>query len=341
MPRIFPAIRLACLALAFAAMGTMAAEAAPVDHTGRGIFHFASASGCPFASANATGCNRIALDVPDVHASVDTATHTIVFSGGAGHLDDEVLGDVLLQGNALDEQGQRVPLSLQVLLRRSGLAWNRDPYVHTPVRGNLTDIHIDPYRIDVREGDATRTLMTPEDAHVLLEHPSLAARLASHFVQVYATDPQHPSGDDITIALGLGSLSKAVVRVSFTSGAPRNADINPVLTSGTWAIQFNVLSSHIPVWVVRRELFLFGLDHSPLTQAMSAQGFQADDQIEMGARNGKGYLRVNGREEPFTGAATSGYAFLQESFMGLILAWYHNPANAALLHAALDYGKLA
>ena len=63
---------LACLALL--ALGAQA-QAAPSEFAGRGVYHFASDSGCAtFASSN-LDCNRIALDVSDARASVDRQTH--------------------------------------------------------------------------------------------------------------------------------------------------------------------------------------------------------------------------------------------------------------------------
>lgn len=83
------------------------------------------------------------------------------------------------------------------------------------------------------------------------------------------------------------------------------------------------------MWVARRELFLFGLDGSALVKDMLTRGFRKNDRIEFGARDGNGYLRVNGREEAFAGAAASAHAFMQESFIGLILGWRRDPAGAA------------
>jgi hypothetical protein len=316
--------RVTCLALAIAATSVCAA---PVEYAGRGIYHFASASGCPFAgSAAETDCNRVALDVADIHVRIDPGNHTIVFSGKANHSSSDVLGDVLLQGSGVDADGQRVPLSAHLILRRSGMKWHRDVYAHVPVQGRFTNVQIDPYRIRVREGKNESDVLTPDEARALFERPSFAAQLGWYFVQVRATDLHRPSADDITIGLGVGRLSSPVARASFTSSAPTGTDLAHMLAGSTWAIQFDVLSDHIPVWAAQRELFLFGLDGSPLVHDMLVHGFRKHDQLEIGARNGHGYLRVNGHEQPFTGSAASARAFMQESFIGLILGWHHHDA---------------
>ena len=306
-------------------------NATPSEFTGRGVFHFASSDGCPLDLMGSTGnninaqCNRIALDVPDAHASLDTESHTILISAGAAHDSETVIGDVLLHGSGIASDGQRVPLSLHVLLRRSGKNWKPDTYVHSPVRGKFDDIVMPPYRISVREGSTERVLFTAEQARDVLAHPSLAARVASYFIGVRASDAKNLSANDITISLGVGKLSKSLMRASFTSEEPNTTDLNQLLANGSWGLKLQALSSHIPLWVVQRQLFIFGLEDSPLLQDVRQRGLNKHDTLEFGALNGKGYLRLNGREEAFSGAATSGYAFMRDSFIGLILAWHRKP----------------
>ncbi|MDR2838719.1 MAG: hypothetical protein LBV49_09210 [Azonexus sp.] len=314
-------------ALALSLSG-MSAHADPAEYAGRGIYHFASTSGCPFASPAQTDCNRVTLDVADVRASVDTDRHVIVFASSARHAKDEVLGDVLLQGSGVDAKGRRVPLSVQMLLRRDGDQWRPDIYARSPTGGKFRDVHFDPYRVSGQEKNGERDLLTPDKARQLFERPSLAARLASTFVAVRPTDPERPSGADITIGIGLGQLSVAVARVSFASPEPAAMEIDRVLASGDWAIDFAALSNKIPLWAAQRQLFLFRLDGSPQVKDMLINGFHKGDRIELGVRNGQGYLRVNGQEAAFADAALAGQAFMQESFMGLIVGW-HRMTEAA------------
>jgi len=309
-------------ALALLAVG-LGVQAAPADYAGRGIYHFASTSGCPFASAEQTECNRIVIDAPGIRASVDTDGHRIVFSSDTPRTGNDVLGDVLLQGSGVDDKGQRMPLSIQMLLRHNGKTWQPDIYARAPVRGKFRDIRIDPYRVSVREGESELDLLTPDKARALFERPSLRARLSSIFVSVWETNADDPSGTDITIGIGVGKLSTPVARIRFASPEPAGTEINRVLASGTWSVEFDVLSNRIPVWAARRQLFLFRLEDSPLLNDMHANGLHKGDRIELGVREGRGYLRVNDHEEAFAGAVASGQAFMQESFMGLIVGWHH------------------
>ena len=306
-------------------------QAAPVDYAGRGVFHFASEHGCPPGGSDIAqaDCNRIALDLPDAHAARDAAGHIIVFSSAITHVEEVVVGDVLLQGSGVAEDGQRVPLSLHVLVRRKGSKWDLDSYVHASVSGKFSDVSLPPYQINVREGLNTRVLLTPERARRMFSDPPLARRLARSLVSVRTTHPGAAT-PDITVALGAGKLSTPVMRAGFTTTGPAAiGNVDHAFRNGDWAISLEALSSQIPTWVVQRELFLFGLDRHPALRALLKDGFKSRDTLTFGVQGGQGYVRLNGRQAPFDSAAASGHAFMQESFMGLILAWRRDAAAAA------------
>ena len=307
------------------------AAAAPLDLNGRGIHHFASASGCPAGgdAAAQSDCNRIAIDLPDARATIDTEARTILFSGQpVGN--DIVVGDVLLQGSGIAHDGRRVPLSLQVLVRRKGERWDMESYVHAPVEGNFSQVSIDPYALLVREGTQVRTLMTPERARDLFAQPSLRKRLARSVVSVRSSDGSDTARAGITVGLGFGKLSASVLQAAFkATGANGAAGVDEVFQGGDWEVALEALSNHIPRWVVQRELFLFGLEDQALLRGVRDDGLRTHDTLAFGARSGRGYLRFNGREAPFDGAARAGHAFMQESFMGLILAWRRDHGTPA------------
>lgn len=310
-------------AIATLLLYAMNAAAAPFELSGRGVYHFASASGCPAggdAAANAD-CNRIAVDLPASKASVDTTSRQIIFSSRPVS-NDTVVGDVLLQGSGIATNGQRVPLSLHVLVRRKGEQWGMEAYVHAPVEGNFSQVAIDPYEIVVQDGPHTRTIMASKDVGKLFAEPSLRKRLARSVVSVSSSNGSDPTTAGITVGLGIGKLSKSLLRAGFkATGTSSAIGIDHAFRSGDWEIELAALSSHIPRWVVQRELFLFGLENQPVLRSVQDGGFKKHDTLAFGARDGKGYLRFNGRETPFDGAVRSGHAFMQESFMGLILAW--------------------
>lgn len=315
------------LCLALAAVGGTAAVggAAAADYTGRGVFHFRSASGCPFAApaapAPAGECNRLALDDADTHAALDTAAHTIRFANPRSYAGKTIVGDVLLQGSGQSRTGQRVPLTFHALLSRSGDAWSASSHAHSPVGDEFSDIRIDPYQVVVVEGGTERVLFTPAQIAETLSKPSLAARLANEFVQVQDNRTDGSKDADITIGLGLSKASKSVARAQFRAPGAKGGELAEAMRQGNWSLELQALSGQIPRQVIRRDLFLFGLESQPLLQPLLQRGFRKNEKLVLGAADGKGYLRFDGQQREFADAEPAARAFLQDSFIGLVLGW--------------------
>lgn len=312
-------LRMASMALAGAC-----ATAGAADFSGRGVFNFRSDSGCPFAAlaSPANECNRLALDDADTRAALDSAAHTIRFANPRSYAKKTIVSDVLLQGSGQSRgTGQRVPLTFHALLSRSGNAWSTSSHAHSPIGGEFSDIQIDPYQVVVIEGSAERVVFTPAQISEALSRPSMAARLANEFVQVQDNRTGGAKDADITVGLGLGKASKSVARASFRAPSARGAELSEAMRQGNWSLELQALSGQIPRQVVQRDLFLYGLESQSLLQPLMQRGFKKNDKLVLGAAGGKGYLRHDGQQREFAGADASARAFLQDSFIGLVLGW--------------------
>ncbi len=312
------------LRLLAAALGLAVFTAEGAELAGRGIHRFDSSTGCPVETAT-HACNRIALDDADTHATLSPETRLIRFDNRRSYGTSTLVGDVLLHGTAQAADGRTVPVSVHVLVQRSGTRWSSSVHAHTPVDGKLTHVNVDAYRI-VAEGDAGQVLYRPEDGLKVLADPSLAAQLAHEFVQVRnntAAAMAHAGSQgavsDITIALGLGRVAKPMVH-SRLMVADSSLPLAEALKRGTWALDLEALSSHVPLEVVQRDLFLYGLEQHPLLQPLRAHGFPKRGTLTLGSVNGRRYLRYGGQRADFEQAPDAALAFLQDSFIGLILA---------------------
>ena len=288
---------------------------------GRGVHYFASTSGCPFPEVHmrAGMCNRIGLDDQDTTAAVDTNSHQIHFNNARSYDKKTIVGDVLLQGSALDGTGRRVPVSVHLTLSKSADAWSVSSHVHAPVKGAFSAVRIDPYLVDVPAASGRRVLVSSEQAAKLVADPALAARLSSHLVQVRDNRGANTGDPDITIALGAGKVAKPVMRARLHSDPPGAGNAGGLLAHGTWSFELEALSGNIPDHVVQRELFLYGLSDQPLLKPLMKRGFAARDKLTIGAVHGQGYLRYGDQQQAFAGAGDAAAAFLQQSFIGLVL----------------------
>jgi len=324
----FIARRLA-LGLALAGAFTLANAA---DFTGRGVFNFKSDTGCPFGTLAGKGndCNRLALDDPDTRVALDSAAHTIRFVNTRSYGEKTIVGDVLLQGSGQARSGQRVPLTFHALLSRSGNEWSVSSHAHSPVGGEFSDIRIDPYRIAVvNESTTDQVLLSADQIVEALAKPSLTARLANVFVQVDDNRAEGAKDADITIGLGLSRASKSVARARFHAPGAKGRDLAEAMQQGNWTLELQALSGQIPRQVVQRDLFLYGLESQSLLQPLLQRDFRKNEKLVLGATNGQGYVRYDGQQREFAGADAAARAFLQDSFIGLVLGWQQQqPAKA-------------
>lgn len=319
------------LGLALAGACTVASAA---DFTGRGVFNFKSDSGCPFGPlAAASDCNRLALDDADTRAALDSTAHTIRFTNTHTYDEKTIVGDVLLQGSGQTRSGKRVPLTFHALLSRSGTDWSVNSHAHTPVGDEFSDIRIDPYQVVVNDGNAERVVLTPAQIGEALAKPSLTARLANVLVQVDDNRTGGAKDADITIGLGLSKASKSVARARFHAPGAKGRELAEAMRQGNWTLELQALSGKIPRQVVQRDLFLYGLESQSLLQPLLQRGFHKNEKLVLGATNGKGYVRYDGQQREFAGADAAARAFLQDSFIGLVLGWQQQQPQAVTAKA--------
>ena len=297
------------------------------EFKGRGLYQFKSDSGCPFAALALEGeCNRIALDDIDTLATLDSASHIIRFTNTRAYGGKTVVADVLLQGNGRTRSGQRVPLTFHAVLSRSGRQWSVNSHAHSPVAGNFTEIVIDPYQVIVNDDDdkTQRVLLTPAQVARTVSSPSLAARLVNAFVQINDNRADASGNPDITVAFGWGRATAPMVRATFESmhqASDAKPSLDESLRSGNWSFQLQALSGRLPYDVVQRELFLYGLDTLPATQPLMHKRWPGYETLRVGAVNGRGFVAYGDRQQEFADVDHAARAFLQGSFVGLILGW--------------------
>ena len=285
----------------------------------RGVHVFASASGCPLGVLS--DCNRIALDDAHSRVELDRAAGTILFRNTWNYADDAVIGDMLLHGQARAADGRLVPVSLHLLVSKDGQDWSTSVHAHAPVPGDLTEVKLDALRVEVEVDGQRQVLLTHEQALRTLASPSTAAKLAKQFVQVRDNRVEAAKAEysDITIALGLGKAALPAVRASLHVPGG-HADLAKALQHGDWTLELQALRSRLPLSVIQRDLFLFGMEQVELLQPLREAGFAKHDKLLLGARDGKGYLSFRGQQVDYPQAGTAAQAFLQDSFIGLVLS---------------------
>jgi hypothetical protein len=297
---------------------------------GRGVYYVDGTQPCPLpgvGSRGAQACLRIALDDDATTAEVDPATHRIVLRNARRYEHKELIADVLALGWARSASGQRSPVAVHLLVRKHDDEFDAKAHAHAVVRDRPASIDLDDYTVVLADGPRDVVALTPAAAHQAIADPGLAARMASELVEVkdnIARDKPAAGKDpriaDVTVALGLSKAASDVARAQLVlTGGSRPASVPALLQTGDWELRIQSLSRLIPKDVIRRDLFLYGLEDLPLLDEVKKKGLAKGKTLTFALHNGQGTLTYNGASAPLPRAADSARAFLELSFLGAIL----------------------
>ena len=305
-------------------------QAAPPTQTfhGRGVHRF-DAAVCPLQEIGSLkqACNRVAIDDDGSTVEVNPTALTIVFHNERNYSSKQLVGDVLLMGTALTKAGEKVPVAVHVFVKKKGNKFIAKPHSHVVTRASLKQVDLENYILTVDDGTKRVVVLTPDAARKAILDPGLAAKLAEEFVEIRdnlatptLTDKRAPIAD-ITIAIGLGRLAKDVLRAQLLAGgdqvAPTTA--SELFGSGNWEIRLTALSSLVPKDVVRRELFLYGIDSVPVLQPIMKDGLEKGQSLVFSMKQGKAAVALDEARASIEGGADDARTFLEQSFIGAIL----------------------
>jgi hypothetical protein len=332
-------LRLVVVALVLGVSFTVAAEpATTAPLTKRGAYTFDGSVRCPLAGIGARGpnaCNRVALD--DDHSRVvigaigsfEGAFRRIVLTNTEVYAKKTVIADVLSLAMGVTKTGQRLPIGVHLKIEKKGTKFEAHVHAHSIVHDDIVSAQVEPLEVVLSDGQKETTVLTAETARKAVLDPGAMAKLARIFVEVRdnldggaAKSPGVLS--DISIGLGLGRLSKMVLRVQLESrsGVPRTAGaarLVEMFKSGAWDVRLTSLSSLLPKDVLVRELFLFGLDDLSVLEGIKKDGLAPGAPIVFGMNAGEGSVQVGAASQKIPGAVDKARAFLEFSFLGAIL----------------------
>jgi hypothetical protein len=306
---------------------------APVEHSGRGIYYFDSAQRCPLAGVGSRGeraCNRAALDDEHSKITIDAARHRIVVENRHAYKKKQLVGDLLFLGTGATADGRKLPIGVHLKIEKGAGAPRGHVHLHTSAREPLVSAELDPFEVTISDGTESTVALTPASALEAVRQPTLAARLANALVEVKdnlagVTQTRAQPGfraSDLSIGLGLGALSKMVLRTTLVlpDGAKEPTTVAELFARGTWELRLTSLSNHLPKDVVARDLFLVGLDGVALLDGVRKAGLKKGETLTFRMQGGKGTLSVGGASVELPSAVDVARAFLEFSFIGAILA---------------------
>ncbi len=311
------------------------AEQKPVRFAGRGIFYFSGRIRCPLAGIGQRAdyaSNRLALDDNASTVIVDPAARRIVFTNTQSYPHRQLVGDVLLLGTATTESGALAPVGIHLKIEKKNDAFFSDVHSHPTVRDKLVAAEFEEYSVVLRTSKTEVLAMTPEAAQKSVLSPSLGMRIANRLIA--ATDNLEGESQDITqpnyrlvdvsISVGLGGLSKQIIRAQILALNPADAplvragSLAEMLRRGSWELRLRALS-FIDTDIIGRDLFLLGLDGMEVVQPLVKAGMEKETMLTIRLRSGRGTLFYQDKQQPLANPLDVARAYLEFNGLGSLL----------------------
>jgi hypothetical protein len=99
----------------------------------------------------------------------------------------------------------------------------------------------------------------------------------------------------------------------------RTGSVAELLAGGAWKLTLTALSRYWLPEVVKRDLFLFGLDHLPLLDGVKAHGLRRGESLQFGFEGGRGEVALGEERAPLPGALDVARAYLEFHMLGGLL----------------------
>lgn len=297
-----------------------AAKSQTVDNgvTGPVVMQLPASTSC---QVQVLACNRLALDDARTTARIDEKRREIRISNAETYADETIVADVLLHASARVAKGAQ-PYLVHLVVSKKGTRWKHrlSTYAVTK-KGGAEPFEFESWKVFV--GGEEKAWLSPALVKQALGPRSFTDKAKDFFVR--ATDLRKKAGEPpaIELSLGIGPLRFGMTRAHYVP--PRSMmeghgdNLAAVLSKEDWSFDFQTLSSLVPTYLIRHDLFLFGLDKHPLLQDAIKAGFRGNERLKVGVKNGAGFVQLDDRVEPYDQAAQTAQVFLRDTYLGMLL----------------------
>lgn len=321
-------------------MTSVSAQAAPAEMTfrSRGVFYLPGRVRCPLAGVGGRGdydSNRLVLDGGgETEVKVDRAAGRITVHDAHRYASRAVVCDLAFLAEGITVGGRRTSLCVHLKIMKSGDRFSVDLHRHLRTQETLAAIDIEPFEVVVSDGVRARVVLNGRRVERLARRPPLALRLLKsimtmrdHLGEARAVDPTLEDQPIADLSLGFGALGLRwmMARAQLTSSSTRDTalfrtgSIAELLAGGAWKLKLTALSRHWLPEVVKRDLFLFGLDDLPLLDGVKAHGLRKGESLQFGVEGGRGEVALGHERAALPGALDVARAYLEFHMLGGLL----------------------
>lgn len=306
-------------------------EVAPVELTA-GIYHFDGRIRCPFAGVGARGAfasNRVVVGGEAV-VTVDLAKNHVLVKDDRAYDELTVLADLTFLADGVTKDGRRIPFSLHLKVQKQGREVSLDFHRHLRTQDKLVDAELEVYDVDVDDGKAVTRVLDRAKAMALITNPPFKHKLIKAMMAMKVKKLPVPGGEpgftmaDLTMGFGLSWLGSMLVRAELVSLVPaatlRTLTIPKLLEQGGFDVRITSMSDKYVPDVIKRDVYLFGLDRVPLLAPLRDKGLLKGQTFGFRVTEDKAEVTLDGTTAPLADARDVARAYLEFHMLGGLLA---------------------
>jgi len=286
---------------------------------------------CPLAGVGeraANASNRLVIDHPETEVSIEGSKITIRDDRNCAPNTPVI--DLVWLADGIDRTGRRTPFTIHLEVTKTGRAYAIDLHTHEPP-------HLPRERVDYEPFEVIADREVLVDARRLA---SVAAKqpLSRRLAQAMTTtrdhldgvrqDPREPGYRVVDRSIGIGVLGRGLllVRARLTSLAASNAalieskSLVTMLREGTWELSIEALTERVLPDLVKRDLFLYGLESVPVLATVRERGLRVHQALAFRCVAGAGELRLDDARSPLPDALDIARAYLEFHMLGRMIA---------------------
>jgi hypothetical protein len=303
----------------------------------RGIYFFAGRVSCPLAGVGdrpGDASNRLVVDNSNTEVTIDRAAGRITVRDDHSYAERTVVADLMFLAYGFSASGERTPFSIHLKVRKQGHKYSVDLHRHLRNQNPMVRADYEPFEVIATDNGRSEVLLDRRRTDELITKPTFALRVVKALMAMkdnlegVRQDPAEVGYRvaDLSVGFGALGLDYMVARAQLISLDPANApliaggSIPDMLRDGAWEMKLTALSDKWLPDVVRRDLFLYGLDSLPLLRELRERGMRKGQTLAFRFSKGTGEVVLDGTAAPLPGATDVARAYIEFHMLGGLIA---------------------
>jgi hypothetical protein len=307
----------------------------------RGIYHFEGRIRCPLAGIGSRPdfhSNRLALDSDDTRVIIDRDGGRITVYNPHHYDQKTIVADLTFLAEGRTRSGKATAFELHLKVFKKGDRFSTDFHRHMRTQESLVSADFEPFEVVATDGEQDLVLTDEDTSRKLCVGPSLGLLLIKSMMAMRDNldgvnqDPSQPGYRlaDLSMGFGPNRFAWMMVRAKLESlrddcselvraASTGAASIPDMLYEGAWQLSLTVYTTFMMPEVVKRDLFLFGLDDHPLLADVRERGLEKGQTLAFRFEQGTGEVGVDGHFEELPDAMEIARAYLEFHMLGGLL----------------------